>query len=223
MCTCIFSKLWPTPTPPTGHVSKKLSSKPQQPLRLSRSSRSVSTSSPEARLKSKTEAEAKAEERAQRVKHYTEAETDYRAGLNDQMLRLELANPVGPRTGVPLVSDHRLKQEIEAGRSVWVARRAQRARERAAQRRQEVDAWSRAEKGPGTGPLLDVDLAEAGKVLDKALHDAAQRSSGSARDKGIPKTTLSVTAITSSRTRLPRGAPWPEVFPPRTSAILTKD
>ena len=87
----------------------------------------------EARLKSKTEAEAKAEERAQRVKHYTEAETDYRAGLNDQMLRLELANPIGPRTGVPLVSDHRLKQEIEAGRSVWVARRAQRARERAAQ------------------------------------------------------------------------------------------
>ena len=115
MCTCIFSKLWPTPTPPTGHVSKKLSSKPQQPLRLSRSSWSVSTSSPEARLKSETEAEAKAEERAQRVKHYTEAETDYRAGLNDQMLRLELANPVGPRTGVPLVSDHRLKQEIEAG------------------------------------------------------------------------------------------------------------
>ena len=175
MCTCIFSKLWPTPTPPTGHVSKKLSSKPQQPLRLSRSSWSVSTSSPEARLKSKTEAEAKAEERAQRVKHYTEAETDYRAGLNDQMLRLELANPVGPRTGVPLVSDHRLKQEIEAGRSVWVARRAQRARERAAQHRQEVDTWSRAEKGPGTGPLLDVDLAEAGKVLDKALHDAAQK------------------------------------------------
>ena len=129
----------------------------------------------EARLKSKTEAEAKAEERAQRVKHYTEAETDYRAGLNDQMLRLELANPVGPRTGVPLVSDHRLKQEIEAGRSVWVARRAQRARERAAQHRQEVDTWSRAEKGPGTGPLLDVDLAEAGKVLDKALHDAAQK------------------------------------------------
>ena len=175
MCTCIFSKLWPTPTPPTGHVSKKLSSKPQQPLRLSRSSWSVSTSSPEARLKSKTEAEAKAEERAQRVKHYTEAETDYRAGLNDQMLRLELANPVGPRTGVPLVSDHRLKQEIEAGRSVWVARRAQWARERAAQHRQEVDTWSRAEKGPGTGPLLDVDLAEAGKVLDKALHDAAQK------------------------------------------------
>ena len=91
------------------------------------------------------------------------------------MLRLELANPVGPRTGVPLVSDHRLKQEIEAGRSVWVARRAQWARERAAQHRQEVDTWSRAEKGPGTGPLLDVDLAEAGKVLDKALHDAAQK------------------------------------------------
>ena len=119
----------------------------------------------EARLKSKTEAEAKAEERAQRVKHYTEAETDYRAGLNDQMLRLELANPVGPRTGVPLVSDHRLKQEIEAGRSVWVARRAQRARESAAQHRQEVDTWSRAEKGPGTGPLLDVDPAAAQKDL----------------------------------------------------------
>ena len=43
------------------------------------------------------------------------------------------------------------------------------------------------------------------------------RSSGSVRDKGIPRTTLSVTAITPSRTRLPRGAPRPEVFPPRTS------
>ena len=59
------------------------------------------------RVKSQEAAEEKAVEHARRAKHYTEAETQYRAGLNNQILRLEMMNPVGPRTGVPIISDRR--------------------------------------------------------------------------------------------------------------------
>ena len=128
----------------------------------------------EARLKSREEAEVKAEEKAQRAKRDTEEETDYRKGLNDQMLRLELMNPVGPRTEVPMISDNRLRQEIEAGRSVWMARRAHRARERAAHHRKETNQRSRAEKGPEVGPLHDVAPQEAGSALDQALDQTAR-------------------------------------------------
>ena len=49
------------------------------------------------RVQSMVAAEKRAQEHAQRAKHYTEAETQYQSGLNDEMLRLERMNPVGPR------------------------------------------------------------------------------------------------------------------------------
>lgn len=129
----------------------------------------------ELRVKSLVGAEKKAQEHAQKAKHYSEAETDYRKGLNDDMLRLEKINPVGPRTEVPLISDARLRQDIESGRPIWQARRAHRARERAAQHRLE-EAQRRAGERKHGSVLLDVSPEEAGGVLDEAFHDSARQN-----------------------------------------------
>ncbi|CAK9112112.1 tRNA 2'-phosphotransferase 1 [Durusdinium trenchii] len=71
------------------------------------------------RVQSLVAAEKRAQEHAERVKHYTEAESQYQSGLNDAMLRLERMNPVGPRASVPLISDARLREDIAAGKSIW--------------------------------------------------------------------------------------------------------
>ncbi|CAK9031816.1 unnamed protein product [Durusdinium trenchii] len=72
------------------------------------------------RVQSLVAAEKRAQEHAERVKHYTEAESQYQSGLNDAMLRLERMNPVGPRASVPLISDARLREDIAAGKSIWL-------------------------------------------------------------------------------------------------------
>ena len=66
-------------------------------------------------------------DRAWRV---TRAETLYRSELDDEMIRLEKYNPVGPRVSQPLITDARLKADIDAGVGVWRARRDHRARVR---------------------------------------------------------------------------------------------
>ena len=126
------------------------------------------------RVKSQEAAEEKAIEHARRAKQYTEAETQYRAGLNDQMLRLEMMNPVGPRKGVPIISDRRLQQDIEAGRPIWMARREHRARERAARHRQEQAKEATGVRGAKAGPLQDVDPATGGEAIDEALNTSAR-------------------------------------------------
>ena len=126
------------------------------------------------RVKSQEAAEEKAVEHARRAKHYTEAETQYRAGLNNQILRLEMMNPVGPRTGVPIISDRRLQQDIEAGRPIWMARREHRARERAARHRQEQAKEAAGARGAKAGPLQDVDPAKGGEAIDEELNASAR-------------------------------------------------
>eukprot|EP00438_Fugacium_kawagutii_P003850 Skav230671 [mRNA] locus=scaffold2185:281771:289747:+ [translate_table: standard] len=124
------------------------------------------------RVKSMVAAERSAQEHAQRVKHYTEAETQYQSGLNDAMLRLERMNPVGPRASVPLVSDARLKQDIEAGVPIWVARRAHRARERAARNRQNEPRTTSDNSQPSN--LAEVPPEEGGQMLDDAFAASAK-------------------------------------------------
>eukprot|EP00438_Fugacium_kawagutii_P010033 Skav212665 [mRNA] locus=scaffold1227:565246:577475:+ [translate_table: standard] len=124
------------------------------------------------RVKSLVAAERKAQEHAERAKHYSEAETDYRSGLNEAMLRLEKMNPVGPRSSVPLVSDARLRQDIEAGTPIWVARRAHRARERAARRRLDEPRTTLDTSQPSR--LSEVPPEEGGQVLDDAFGAAAK-------------------------------------------------
>ncbi|CAK9112079.1 tRNA 2'-phosphotransferase 1 [Durusdinium trenchii] len=125
------------------------------------------------RVQSLVAAEKRAQEHAERVKHYTEAESQYQSGLNDAMLRLERMNPVGPRASVPLISDARLREDIAAGKSMWQARREHRSRARAAQHRKET-----AEK-PTLDPsqpnrLTEVPPAEGGGVLNKAFSESAK-------------------------------------------------
>ncbi|CAK9060602.1 Uncharacterized protein SCF082_LOCUS31884 [Durusdinium trenchii] len=125
------------------------------------------------RVQSLVAAEKRAPEHAERVKHYTEAETQYQSGLNDAMLRLERMNPVGPRASVPLISDARLREDIAAGKSIRQARREHRSRARAAQHRKET-----AEK-PTLDPsqpnrLTEVPPAAGGGVLNKAFSESAK-------------------------------------------------
>jgi hypothetical protein len=125
------------------------------------------------RVQSMVAAEKRAQEHAQRAKHYTEAETQYQRGLNDEMLRLERMNPVGPRSSVPLISDARLRQDIEAGRPIWQARREHRARQRAARFRQE-NAERPALDPSQPSQLTEVPPAEGGTVLDQAFAASAR-------------------------------------------------
>ena len=125
------------------------------------------------RVQSLVAAEKRAQEHAERVKHYTEAESQYQSGLNDAMLRLERMNPVGPRASVPLISDARLREDIAAGKSIRQARREHRSRARAAQHRKET-----AEK-PTLDPsqpnrLTEVPPAAGGGVLNKAFSESAK-------------------------------------------------
>eukprot|EP00438_Fugacium_kawagutii_P035674 Skav231659 [mRNA] locus=scaffold823:44885:57127:- [translate_table: standard] len=124
------------------------------------------------RVKSLVDAEKSAQEHAKRAKHYTEAETQYQRGLNDAMLRLEKMNPVGPRTSVPLVSEARLRQDIEAGTPIWVARRAHRARERAARRRLDEPRTTMDASQPSA--LTEVAPEEGGQMLDDAFAASAK-------------------------------------------------
>eukprot|EP00438_Fugacium_kawagutii_P005702 Skav227832 [mRNA] locus=scaffold948:391182:404479:+ [translate_table: standard] len=124
------------------------------------------------RVKSLVDAERSAQEHAKRAKHYTEAETQYQRGLNDAMLRLERMNPVGPRTAVPLVSDARLRQDIESGTPIWVARRAHRARERAARRRLDEPRTTMDASQPSA--LTEVPPEEGGQMLDDAFAASAK-------------------------------------------------
>eukprot|EP00435_Cladocopium_sp_Y103_P049677 s776_g15.t1 len=148
------------------------------------------------RVQSMVAAEKRAQEHAQRAKHYTEAETEYQRGLNDAMLRLEKMNPVGPRASVPIISDARLRQDIEAGKPIWQARREHRARERAAKYRQAT-----AERPPldtsQPSRLTEVSPSEGGEVLDEAFAASAKanlaefkrvlREEAKAERKGKPR------------------------------------
>eukprot|EP00438_Fugacium_kawagutii_P001653 Skav236324 [mRNA] locus=scaffold97:181652:191974:+ [translate_table: standard] len=128
----------------------------------------------ELRVESIVGAEKKADEYIQKTKQYSEAETEYRKGLNEEMLRLEKMNPVGPRTAVPLVSDNRLRREIEAGKPIWQARRDHRARERAARKRlEEAKAVAGTAK---KGSVLEEasTLGESGEALDSAFAESAK-------------------------------------------------
>eukprot|EP00435_Cladocopium_sp_Y103_P043132 s1182_g12.t1 len=125
------------------------------------------------RVQSIVAAERRAQEHAQRAKHYTEEETRYQRGLNDEMLRLEQMNPVGPRSSVPLISDARLKQDIEAGKPIWQARREHRSRERAARKRSET-AGKRTTDTSQPSRLTEVPPEEGGQVLDAAFSESAQ-------------------------------------------------
>ena len=129
----------------------------------------------ELRVQSRENAEKKAQEYAAHAKQVSEAETEYRKGLNEEMLRLEKMNPVGPRTEVPLVSDARLKQEIAAGKGIWQARRDHRARLRAAKHRQERGVEPKTEEEKA-GPLTDVDPEKAGEALDDAFKESSRRN-----------------------------------------------
>lgn len=128
----------------------------------------------EIRAHSKAEATKKADEHAARAQKIAEAESNYRARLDQEMARLERFNPVGPRAGVPLISGERLTREIEAGRPIWLARREHRARERAARHRQEQARELRREATPAAGPLLDADPAEGGQALDDEMTKRAK-------------------------------------------------
>ena len=125
----------------------------------------------ELRVQSLVGAERKAKEHAERAKRYSEQETEYQTGLNEEMKRLEQMNPVGPRSSVPLISDARLQQDISAGKPTWQARRDHRARQRAASHRQEEKA-SRSQ--PRAGVLLDANPEEGGRVLDASLDGKAR-------------------------------------------------
>lgn len=128
----------------------------------------------EARLSSKAAALREAEEHSDKAQKIAEAETNYRASLDQEMARLEKFNPVGPRAGVPLISGDRLTREIEAGRPIWQARREHKARERAARHRQLQADQLRAGRTSEPGPLMDVDPSEGGQVLDDALAKRAK-------------------------------------------------
>eukprot|EP00438_Fugacium_kawagutii_P005313 Skav210287 [mRNA] locus=scaffold475:3020:13981:- [translate_table: standard] len=124
------------------------------------------------RVESLVAAERSAQEHATRARQISEAETDYRQGLNQEMLRLEKMNPVGPRASVPLISDARLRQEIESGVPIWVARRAHRARERAARRRLEEPRTTMDTSRPSE--ISEVPPEEGGQKLDEAFAASAK-------------------------------------------------
>ena len=126
----------------------------------------------EARLASKEAAMRKADEHVDHARKVADAENNYRAGLDEEMIRLEKFNPVGPRSNVPLISGERLTREIAEGKPIWQARRDHRARERAARHRKIENAEAR--KGlsanqANEGPLFDKDPSEGGQALDDEL------------------------------------------------------
>eukprot|EP00435_Cladocopium_sp_Y103_P036177 s3627_g9.t1 len=89
------------------------------------------------------------------------------------MLRLERMNPVGPRAAVPLISDARLRQDIEAGKPIWQARREHRARERAAKYRQATTERTTLNTSQPSR-LTEVSPSEGGEVLDEAFAASAK-------------------------------------------------
>ncbi|CAE7605448.1 unnamed protein product [Symbiodinium sp. CCMP2592] len=86
----------------------------------------------EARRESKRRLDQTAQDERKRLSQISTEQEEYLAKLSPALRQLEEQNPVGPRQGVPLLTTNRLTADIEAGTPVWVARRRQRARERAA-------------------------------------------------------------------------------------------
>ena len=102
------------------------------------------------------------QEERDRAWRVSRAENMYKAGLDEEMARLERFNPVAPKTSEPILT----KADIKAGVGIWRARRDHRARERAARHRREQGREVRHQE---PGPLMDVDPSEGGQALDDAM------------------------------------------------------
>ena len=106
------------------------------------------------------------QEERDRAWRVSRAENMYKAGLDEEMARLERFNPVAPKTSEPILTNARLQADIKAGVGIWRARRDHRARERAARHRREQ---GREVRHGEPGPLMDVDPSEGGQALDDAM------------------------------------------------------
>lgn len=134
------------------------------------------------------------QEERDRAWRVSRAENMYKAGLDEEMARLERFNPVAPRTSEPILTNARLQADIQAGVGIWRARRDHRARERAARHRRDQ---GREERTQEPGPLMDVDPREGGQALDDAMKARAKqelkdfraeiRHTGVATGSGAPR------------------------------------
>lgn len=113
--------------------------------------------------------ESAAQER-QRLSALSEEQQEYLGRLTPAMRELERRNPVGPTTGTALITTNRLSADIAAGVPIWVARRAQRARERAARNQAQNPKATREAAGSGQR-----DPEVAADLLDEDLRLAAAR------------------------------------------------
>ena len=134
------------------------------------------------------------QEERDRAWRVSRAENMYKAGLDEEMARLERFNPVAPRTSEPILTNARLQADIQAGVGIWRARRDHRGRERAARHRRDQ---GREERTQEPGPLMDVDPREGGQALDDAMKARAKqelkdfraeiRHTGVATGSGAPR------------------------------------
>ena len=113
--------------------------------------------------------ESAAQER-QRLNALSQEQQEYLGRLSPAMRELEKRNPVGPTTGTALITTNRLSADIAAGVPIWVARRAQRARERAARKQAQAPKAPREAAGSGQR-----NPDEAADLLDDDLRKAAAR------------------------------------------------
>ena len=113
------------------------------------------------------------EEHQKNAKDVAALEQEYQQGLSVEASRLEMYNPVGPRSTQPLITNNRLDADIEAGVGIWKARRDHRARERAAKHRKEQSRGSGA-AADNAGTLVDVPADERGETVDDRMKERAR-------------------------------------------------
>ncbi|CAE7248888.1 Trpt1 [Symbiodinium sp. CCMP2592] len=101
-------------------------------------------------------------------------EAAYLESLTPEMRALEQNNPVRPSAGASKTSDVRMQQAIAAGGSVWVERRKQKGRERAARHREAQAAQAAEERAAATSVIADLPVDQRGPALDAEMDRRAR-------------------------------------------------
>ncbi|CAE7767387.1 unnamed protein product [Symbiodinium sp. CCMP2592] len=101
-------------------------------------------------------------------------EAAYLESLTPEMRALEQNNSVRPSAGASKTSDARMQQAIAAGGSVWVERRKQKGRERAARHREAQAAQAAEERAAVTSVIADLPVDQRGPALDAEMDRRAR-------------------------------------------------
>ena len=110
------------------------------------------------------------EKEVARIKQAEEEESQHPRPQDEYMARLEKWNPVKADHSANRLSSARLTRAIESGVGVWLARRQEKSRRRAAAHREQVE-----QAAASTRADTELSEQEVNKSLDQRMNEAARR------------------------------------------------